>query len=85
MKKCKSCGVPSKNKTYEGDRNPYNVEHCNVCAMILNNVDIIEVALNQPNGLKWQVILFDIPGNLWQAWLGLLFRMKYSRILLPHD
>lgn len=49
MKKCKSCGVNSTNKTYEGDTNKYNAEHCETCAMILSTVDVMETALSQPN------------------------------------
>jgi len=49
MKKCKSCGVPSKNKSYEGDNNPFNKEHCQPCALILNMAKICENVWSQPN------------------------------------
>lgn len=49
MKKCKSCGTPSKNKPYEGDPNPYNLEHCWQCAIILQQVDMLEEVFSRPN------------------------------------
>jgi glutaredoxin-related protein len=49
MKKCKSCGSNSTNKTYDGDTNKYNAEHCESCAMILSMVDVMETVLSQPN------------------------------------
>ncbi len=49
MKKCKSCGTNSKNKTYEGDQNPFNKDHCMPCALILHMVKIVEEALSRPN------------------------------------
>ena len=49
MKKCKQCGVPSKNKTYEGDTNPYNELHCMPCASILYMLDMCVIAVNKPN------------------------------------
>lgn len=49
MKKCKSCGIPSKNSTYEGDNNPFNVEHCMPCAHILRVASLLEEVLSRPN------------------------------------
>lgn len=49
MKKCRSCGISSKNTTYEGDTNPFNVEHCMPCARILQMCKIFEEVANRPN------------------------------------
>lgn len=49
MKKCKSCKTPTRNSTYEGDQNPFNADHCQQCAFILQMVSSVEYALNQPN------------------------------------
>ena len=49
MKKCKECGILSKNKTYVGDSNPFNEEHCSPCALILNMARICETVWSQPN------------------------------------
>lgn len=49
MKKCKDCKTVSRNKTYPGDTNPYNVEYCQPCAMIRQMLDVIEQSMNGPN------------------------------------
>ena len=49
MKKCKSCGIQSKNKSFSGETNKYNAEHCFPCALILGYLDQVEIALSQPN------------------------------------
>ena len=49
MRKCKSCGVPTKNKTFMGDTNPFNLEHCMPCASIIQLVKVTEEVLNRPN------------------------------------
>ena len=41
--------MQSKNKTFEGDSNPFNKEHCMPCASILLLVSILEKTLSQPN------------------------------------
>lgn len=49
MKKCKACKTPTKNKSHEGETNPYNDDFCYQCARIYQLVDVFETALNKPN------------------------------------
>jgi len=49
MKKCKQCGITTKNQSFDGDKNRHNKDHCESCAVILSVIDEMEIVLSQPN------------------------------------